>query len=197
MAVLVRMLDRGRRPFKRHAGDKVLQAAGRYLLSALYHALSAYYLYTAWVANKKISMAQGLPMGLLLLVVSIALAYACLKLYDTSPSGHGLRPNGAASKQSNSLVRRVSEFFGSFAGVKKRITMIPVKGYAAQSPTTDLAPWNFERRDVGPHDVKVDIAYCGVCHSDLHQIRDEWFKGIFRWFPVRDRRPGCEGWRSG
>jgi peptidoglycan/LPS O-acetylase OafA/YrhL len=40
------------------------------------------YLYTAWVVDKKISMAQGLPMGLLLLVVSIALAYACLKLYD-------------------------------------------------------------------------------------------------------------------
>ena len=61
--------------------------------------------------------------------------------------------------------------------------MIPVKGYAAQSPTTDLAPWNFERRDVGPHDVQIDIAYCGVCHSDLHQIKDEWFKGIFPMVP--------------
>lgn len=61
--------------------------------------------------------------------------------------------------------------------------MIPVKGYAAQSPTTDLAPWNFQRRDVGPHDVQFDIAYCGVCHSDLHQIRNEWFPGIFPMVP--------------
>jgi uncharacterized zinc-type alcohol dehydrogenase-like protein len=61
--------------------------------------------------------------------------------------------------------------------------MIPAKGYAAQSPTTALAPWNFERRDVGPFDVHFDILYCGVCHSDLHQIRDEWFKGIFPMVP--------------
>jgi alcohol dehydrogenase (NADP+) len=60
---------------------------------------------------------------------------------------------------------------------------IPAKGYAAQSATTDLAPWKFERRDVGPHDVQFDILYCGVCHSDLHQIRNEWFAGIFPMVP--------------
>lgn len=61
--------------------------------------------------------------------------------------------------------------------------MTPTRGYAAQSPTTNLAPWNFERREVGPHDVQFDIQYCGVCHSDLHQIRDEWFPGIFPMVP--------------
>ena len=61
--------------------------------------------------------------------------------------------------------------------------MIPVKGYAAQTPTTDLAPWDFQRRDVGPHDVQFDILFCGVCHSDLHQIRNEWFEGIFPMVP--------------
>ncbi len=61
--------------------------------------------------------------------------------------------------------------------------MIAAKGYAAQTPTTDLAPWNFERREVGPHDVQFDIAYCGVCHSDLHQIKNEWFPGIFPMVP--------------
>ncbi|OCX53260.1 hydroxyacid dehydrogenase [Mucilaginibacter sp. PPCGB 2223] len=61
--------------------------------------------------------------------------------------------------------------------------MIPVKGYAAQSPTTDLAPWNFERREVGPHDVQFDIQFCGVCHSDLHQIKNDWFPGIFPMVP--------------
>jgi uncharacterized zinc-type alcohol dehydrogenase-like protein len=61
--------------------------------------------------------------------------------------------------------------------------MIPTKAYAAQSPTTDLTPWTFERRDVGPHDVQIDIAFCGVCHSDLHQIKNEWFPGIFPMVP--------------
>jgi alcohol dehydrogenase (NADP+) len=61
--------------------------------------------------------------------------------------------------------------------------MISAKGYAAQDPTADLAPWNFERREVGDHDVQFDIHYCGVCHSDLHQIRNDWFPGIFPMVP--------------
>jgi uncharacterized zinc-type alcohol dehydrogenase-like protein len=61
--------------------------------------------------------------------------------------------------------------------------MTSTKGYAAQNATSNLAPWNFERRDVGPHDVQFDILYCGVCHSDLHQIRDEWGGSIFPMVP--------------
>lgn len=61
--------------------------------------------------------------------------------------------------------------------------MVQAKGYAAQTPTTDLAPWDFERREVGPHDVQFDILYCGVCHSDLHQIKNDWFPGIFPMVP--------------
>lgn len=61
--------------------------------------------------------------------------------------------------------------------------MIAAKGYAAQSPEANLAPWNFERREVGPHDVQFEILYCGVCHSDLHQIRNDWFPGIFPMVP--------------
>ncbi len=61
--------------------------------------------------------------------------------------------------------------------------MIQTKGYAAQSANTDLAPWNFERREVGEHDVQFDILYCGVCHSDLHQINNDWFPGIFPMVP--------------
>jgi uncharacterized zinc-type alcohol dehydrogenase-like protein len=41
-------------------------------------------------------------------------------------------------------------------------------GYAAQSPTTPLAPFGFDRRELRPDDVAIDILYCGVCHSDLH-----------------------------
>ncbi len=61
--------------------------------------------------------------------------------------------------------------------------MIEARGYAAQTPVSDPAPWNFERRDVGPNDVQMDILFCGVCHSDLHQIRNEWFPGIFPMVP--------------
>ena len=52
-------------------------------------------------------------------------------------------------------------------------------GYAAQSAQTPLAPFTFDRREPGPHDVQIDILYCGVCHSDLHTARDEWHNTIY------------------
>ena len=61
--------------------------------------------------------------------------------------------------------------------------MIKAKGYAAQNETSGLSPWNFERREVGPHDVQFDILYCGVCHSDLHQVRGEWGNSIYPMVP--------------
>ena len=61
--------------------------------------------------------------------------------------------------------------------------MTQAKGYAAQDAETDLAPWNFEHREVGPHDVQLEILFCGVCHSDLHQIKNDWFPGIFPMVP--------------
>ena len=61
--------------------------------------------------------------------------------------------------------------------------MIETKAYAAQDGNTLLAPWTFDRREVGPHDVQFDILFCGVCHSDLHAIRNNWFEGIFPMVP--------------
>jgi len=61
--------------------------------------------------------------------------------------------------------------------------MIEAKGYAAQDPHSALAPFQFERREIGPHDVQFEILFCGVCHSDLHQIRDEWGGSIFPMVP--------------
>jgi uncharacterized zinc-type alcohol dehydrogenase-like protein len=52
-------------------------------------------------------------------------------------------------------------------------------GYAAHSPTTPLEPFEFERRTPGPRDVQLEILYCGVCHSDLHQVRNEWQGTVF------------------
>jgi uncharacterized zinc-type alcohol dehydrogenase-like protein len=61
--------------------------------------------------------------------------------------------------------------------------MIPVKGYAAPKAKTPLEPFKFERREVRPHDVQIEIKYCGVCHSDIHQVRDEWGGSIFPMVP--------------
>ncbi len=52
--------------------------------------------------------------------------------------------------------------------------MIQAKGYATQNEKSPLAPFSFERRDPGPHDVVVEIEFCGICHSDIHQVRGEW-----------------------
>jgi uncharacterized zinc-type alcohol dehydrogenase-like protein len=48
------------------------------------------------------------------------------------------------------------------------------RAYAAASATSPLAPATIHRRAPGPRDVRIDILFCGVCHSDLHQVRDEW-----------------------
>ena len=52
--------------------------------------------------------------------------------------------------------------------------MIAAKAYAAQNATSPLAPFSLERRKPGANDVLIDILYCGVCHSDIHQVRNEW-----------------------
>ncbi|MBP6670290.1 MAG: NAD(P)-dependent alcohol dehydrogenase [Gemmatimonadales bacterium] len=60
---------------------------------------------------------------------------------------------------------------------------LPARGYAAQSATTPLAPFAFERRAPGPRDVHIEIQFCGVCHSDLHQVRNEWGGSTFPMVP--------------
>lgn len=52
--------------------------------------------------------------------------------------------------------------------------MIKTKAYAAQSATSPLAPYQFERRSPKSDDVVIEIAYCGICHSDIHTARSEW-----------------------
>jgi alcohol dehydrogenase (NADP+) len=52
--------------------------------------------------------------------------------------------------------------------------MLTINAYAATSPTDPLAPTTITRRDVGPRDVLIEIAYTGVCHSDIHTVRGDW-----------------------
>lgn len=52
--------------------------------------------------------------------------------------------------------------------------MSTTKGYAAPVKDAPLAPFSFERRAPREHDIAIDIKFCGICHSDIHQTRDEW-----------------------
>lgn len=61
--------------------------------------------------------------------------------------------------------------------------MISVKGYAALAAKSPLTPFSFQRRDLGDCDVLIDIKYCGICHSDLHQVADEWGGSTFPMVP--------------
>ncbi|MDT5156178.1 MAG: alcohol dehydrogenase [Acidobacteriota bacterium] len=61
--------------------------------------------------------------------------------------------------------------------------MIKTNGYAAQSVASPLTPFSFERREPGAHDVLIEILYCGVCHSDIHQVRNEWDNSSYPMVP--------------
>ncbi|OON69810.1 NAD(P)-dependent alcohol dehydrogenase [Hymenobacter sp. CRA2] len=61
--------------------------------------------------------------------------------------------------------------------------MSETKAYAAPSATEPLGPFQLDRRAPGPHDVQIEVLYCGVCHSDVHQARDEWGGSTFPMVP--------------
>ncbi|MDE1765963.1 MAG: NAD(P)-dependent alcohol dehydrogenase [Thaumarchaeota archaeon] len=61
--------------------------------------------------------------------------------------------------------------------------MIQVKGYAAQKASAPLEPYSFQRRQPGEHDVVIDIKYCGICHTDIHQVTDGWGGSVYPMVP--------------
>jgi uncharacterized zinc-type alcohol dehydrogenase-like protein len=61
--------------------------------------------------------------------------------------------------------------------------MLSTRGYAIKDPQSILEPFSFERRNLRPHDVLIKIQYCGVCHSDIHQARNEWGDSIYPMVP--------------
>jgi uncharacterized zinc-type alcohol dehydrogenase-like protein len=61
--------------------------------------------------------------------------------------------------------------------------MIPVHGYASKQAKGQLTLYEFERREPRDHDVVIDIQYCGICHSDIHQVSDEWGGSTFPMVP--------------
>ena len=74
------------------------------------------------------------------------------------------------------------ETLSSPAGVKSA-TNTSSKAYAAHAASARLEPWNFERRAVGPHDVLIEIKYCGVCHTDIHFLRNDLGMSVYPMVP--------------
>ena len=61
--------------------------------------------------------------------------------------------------------------------------MMKVKGYAVSNATAALGPFQFERREPGNSDIVIDILYCGICHTDIHQVRNEWGGSVYPMVP--------------
>lgn len=61
--------------------------------------------------------------------------------------------------------------------------MTEAKGYATQSPKDSLKPFSFSRRELREKDVFIEIQFCGICHSDLHQVRNDWNNSIYPMVP--------------
>jgi alcohol dehydrogenase (NADP+) len=61
--------------------------------------------------------------------------------------------------------------------------MLQVIGYAAKEAKASLTPFSFERRDLLDHDVVIDIQYCGICHTDIHQVKNEWGRSTYPMVP--------------
>jgi len=64
------------------------------------------------------------------------------------------------------------------------MTTTNVKAYAAQSATSALAPFGITRREPGHLDVAIEILFCGICHSDLHAVRNEWSNIMPTVYPI-------------
>lgn len=61
--------------------------------------------------------------------------------------------------------------------------MIETRGYACHDEKAEFVPFNFERRNVGEHDILIDVQFCGVCHSDIHQAKGEWGNSTYPMVP--------------
>ncbi len=61
--------------------------------------------------------------------------------------------------------------------------MLSTRAYAAMESCASLIPWQINRRELNHNDVLIQIHYCGICHSDLHQVKDEWKNGTFPMVP--------------
>ncbi len=66
---------------------------------------------------------------------------------------------------------------------KTEKNLLETEGYAARSPRSKLGPFTFYRREPGPYDILIQIEYCGICHTDIHQARNEWEASFYPMVP--------------
>lgn len=94
-----------------------------------------------------------------------------------------------SNKKSTITSALIAQFWVTFLtrrilfGQTSKSKMIQVCGYAAQNAKSPLAQYSFERRELRDYDVMIDIHYCGICHSDIHQVNDEWGASTFPMVP--------------
>src|SRR5262249_40290598 len=106
-----------------------------------------------------------------------------------TPTPHSASASSSMACARTSLASTAKECSSLPRGGQPRIArgyhgrMPTVHGYAAPSANARLRPFSFERRVPRAHDVAIAIKYCGICHSDIHQGRDEWSGGIFPMVP--------------
>lgn len=65
----------------------------------------------------------------------------------------------------------------------REFEMVQARGYAVMAPKAELVPFSFERRELRPGDVEISISHAGICHSDIHQGREEWGQALFPMVP--------------
>ena len=89
---------------------------------------------------------------------------------------------------------------GQKSTTKPAAKISEARAYAATSASSPLAPATIRRREPGPTDVQLEILYCGICHSDLHTVRDEWsgfmpttYSPIRRWGDIKGKKVGVVG----
>jgi uncharacterized zinc-type alcohol dehydrogenase-like protein len=81
---------------------------------------------------------------------------------------------------------------------------IAARGYAAKIAGATPSLWDFDRRAPGPREIVIDLTYCGICHTDLHMVRNEWGIAVFPMVPgheivgkVRSTGPDVRRWKAG
>ncbi len=72
------------------------------------------------------------------------------------------------------ILAGANQLFAKDSKERKTLINTASRGIAARDNSGILSPWSFERRPLGDNDVLIDIKFCGVCHSDIHQLRGEW-----------------------
>ncbi len=91
--------------------------------------------------------------------------------------------------------RRVAQHEGTL--IARSRAMIKAVGYAAKHSFSNLKPLHFEREDAAPDQVEIQVLFCGICHSDIHQAKDEWGNTVYPCMPGHEivgrvRRVGSE-----